>query len=146
MSLDSVTSYSEARCPSLVEYEGKIIPKYHLTSKSPSWDPSTSLSSSQEDDIVNYMGQLITKCLRDPQGPDMTFSSVVSMAFTVIDVNDDDNFAAALKLHVIVDWKMVVQMAHLTTSQQKLAVESNTHAWCWGIPFHKAKRTVQCTT
>ncbi len=54
LSLDGVTSYFEARCPSLVEYEDENIPKYHLTSKSPPWDPSTTLYSSQEDGMVDY--------------------------------------------------------------------------------------------
>ncbi len=40
--LDGITSYFEARCTSLAEYEDKSIPKYHLTSESPLWDPSTS--------------------------------------------------------------------------------------------------------
>ncbi len=39
-----------------------------------------------------------------------------------------------------------VQTSHLTMLQQKLAVDSNTLAWRWGIPSHKAKRTVQRTT
>ena len=46
LSLDGVTSYFEARCPSLAEYEDERIPKYHLPSESPPWDPSTTLYSS----------------------------------------------------------------------------------------------------
>ncbi len=53
LSLDGVTSYFEARCPSLSEYEDANIPKYHLTSESPLWDPSTSLYSSQEDGMID---------------------------------------------------------------------------------------------
>ncbi len=54
LSLDSVTCNFDARCPSLAEYEDKKISKYHLTSKSPLWDPSTSLYSTQEDGMVDY--------------------------------------------------------------------------------------------
>ncbi len=49
LSLDNVTSYFKARCPSLAEYEDESIPKYHLTSHRLLWDPSTSLYSMQED-------------------------------------------------------------------------------------------------
>ncbi len=39
-----------------------------------------------------------------------------------------------------------VQTARLTTLQRNLAIDSNTLAQHWGIPSHKAKRTVQPTT
>ncbi len=39
-----------------------------------------------------------------------------------------------------------MQAACLMTLQQKLAVDSNMLAQCWGIPLHKAKQPVQRTT
>ncbi len=61
LSLGGVTSYFEARWPSLLECEDKNIPKYHLTSKSWLWDPSTSFYSLQEDSIVNRSQILMTQ-------------------------------------------------------------------------------------
>ncbi len=78
LSLDGVTSYFGARYPCLAEYEDENIPKYHLTSKSPLWDPLTSLYSLQQESMVDYMGRLIAKLSMDPHSPDMTMSSVVS--------------------------------------------------------------------
>ncbi len=77
LTLNGVTSYFEARCPSLAEYEDDSIPKYHLTSESPPWDHSTSLYSSQEDRMVDYRGCLISKLSTDPHSPDMVVGSVV---------------------------------------------------------------------
>ncbi len=146
LSLNSITRYFEARCPSLSKYEDMNIPEYHLMSESPPWDPSNSLYSLQEDDMIDYRGCLIAKLSTYPHSPDITVSSVVLASYKGIYIIDDENFAAVLDHHVKVDMTMVVQTAHLTTTQGKLAIDSNMLAWHWGIPLHKAKRTVQCTT
>ncbi len=86
LSLDSVTSYFEARCPSLEENEDEKILKCHLTSKSLLLHTSTSLYSLQEDSMVAYMGCLIAKLSIDPHSPDMSMSSVVSVSCTAVDI------------------------------------------------------------
>ncbi len=117
LSLNGVTSYFEARCPSLLEYEDKSIPKYHLTSKSPLWDPSTSLYSSQEDGMVDYRGHLIAKLSTHPLSLDMAVSSVVSASYMAVDITYNENFATVLDHHVKVHMTTAVQTAHLTTLQ-----------------------------
>ncbi len=82
--------------------------------------------------MVDSRGRLIAKLSMDPHSPDMAVSSVVSASYKAIDVKADMTTA--------------VQTARLTTSQRKLAVDSDTLARRWGIPSHKAKRTVQHTT
>ena len=111
LSLDGVTSYFEARCPSLAKYEDESIPKYHLTSESPPWDPSTSLYSSQEESMVDYRGRLVAKLSIDPHSPDMTVGSIVSASYTAVDITDDQNFAAVLDHHVKIDLVTAVQKA-----------------------------------
>ncbi len=96
--------------------------------------------------MVDYKGHLIAKLSTDSQRPDMVMSSVVSVSYLVINITNDENFAAVLDHHVKVDMTTTVQSAHLTMLQQKLAVDSDTLARHWGIPSHKAKRTVQHTT
>ncbi len=96
LSLDGITSYFEAICPSLLEYEDKNIPKYHLTSKSPLWDPSTSMYSSQEDGMVDYSGCLIAKLTLDPLSPDIVVSPVVSALYTTANISENEYFAAVL--------------------------------------------------
>ncbi len=76
----------------------------------------------------------------------MAVSSVVSVSYTAVDITNNANFAAVLDHHVKVDMTTAKQTACLTTLQCKLAVASDTLAQCWGIPLHKAKRTVQHTT
>ncbi len=66
--------------------------------------------------------------------------------YMAVDITDDENFAAVLDHHIKIDMTTTVQTALLTTIQLKLAVDFNTLAWCWDIPLHKAKKTVQCTT
>ena len=96
--------------------------------------------------MVDYRGCLITKLTVDPHSPDMAVNSVVSASYMAVDITDNENFATVLDHHVKVDMTTAVQTAHLTTLQWKLAIDSNTLAQHWGIPLHKAKRTVQCTT
>ncbi len=96
--------------------------------------------------MVNYKGYLIAKLTVDPHSPDMAVSSVVSASYMAVDITANENFATILDHHVKVDMTTAVQTACLTTSQWKLAVDSNTLARRWGIPSHKANRTVQRTT
>ncbi len=96
--------------------------------------------------MVNYRGRLIAKLFTDPHSPDMAVSSVVSASYTAIDTTDDENSVSVLDHHVKVDMNTAVQRACLTMLQQKLANNSNTLSQHWGIPLHKAKRTVQRTT
>ncbi len=127
--LDSITNYFEVRCPSLVDYEYKTIPKYHLMFEGPPW-------SSYKDGMINHRGHIITKCSTDPHGPDMNMSSVVSAA----------NMAIYIDQHVKVDMKTAVQISRLMNTQQKLTVDSNMLDWCQGISLPKAQRAVQCIT
>ncbi len=108
LSLDGITSYFKARCSSLLEYEDKNIPKYHLTSKSPPLDPSTSLYFSQEDSMVDYRGHLIDQLSMDPHSPDMAVSSVVSTSYKPVDITDNENFTRVLDHHVNVDMSTAV--------------------------------------
>ena len=109
----------------MAEYEDERVPKYHLTSKSPPWDPSTSLYSSQEAGMVDYRGRLIAKLCTNTHSPDMVANSVVSAAYTAVDITDNENFAAAPDHHIKVDMMSVVQTACLTTFQWKFAVDSD---------------------
>ncbi len=95
--------------------------------------------------MVDYRGRLIAKLSMEPHSPDTVVGSVVSASYTAVDITNDENFSAVLDHHVKVNMITTVQTARLTTFQQKLIVDSNTLAWRWGIPSHKAKRTVQCT-
>ncbi len=101
--------------------------------------------SSQEDGMVNNRDFLIAKFSTHLHSPDVTVSSVVSASYTAVDITNDENFSAVLDHHVKVNMITTVQTARLTIFQQKLIVDSNSLAWRWGIPSHKAKRTVQCT-
>ncbi len=96
--------------------------------------------------MVDYRGHFIAKLSMDHHSIDMAISSVVSATYTAIDITDNENFATVLDHHVKVDMTTAVQTARLTTSQQKLANDSNMLAWHWGIPLHKTKRTVQRTS
>ncbi len=91
LSLDGVTSYFEAQYPSLTEFEDENIPKYHLTSKSLPWDPSTCLYSLQVNDMVDYRGHLIDKLSTDTCNPDMVMSSVVSASYLAVGIIDNEN-------------------------------------------------------
>ncbi len=96
--------------------------------------------------MVDYRGCLIAWLSTEPNNPDMVVSSVVSASYTDIDITDDEIFATVFDHDVKVDMTITVQTARLTTSQQKLAIDSDMLVWHWGIPLNKTKRTVQCTT
>ncbi len=75
--------------------------------------------------MVDFMGCLIAKLSMDSHSPDMAYSSVVSASCTAIEITDDENFATVLDHHVKVDMSTAVQTACLTTSQWKLAIDSD---------------------
>ncbi len=129
LSFDGITSYFKARCPSLVEYEDKNISKYHHTSKSPLWDPSTSFYFSQEDGMVDYRGHLIAKLSMDSHSSDMAISWVVSASYMAADITDNENFATVLGHHVKVDMTTAVNTVCFIILQQKLAIDSDMLAW-----------------
>ncbi len=79
--------------------------------------------------MVDYRGCFIAKLTTDPHSPDMTVNSVVSASYTTVDITDVKNFAAVLDHHIKVDMTTTVQTARLTTSQQKLAIDSDMLAW-----------------
>ncbi len=73
-------------------------------------------------------------CLTDPHSPYLTIRSVISAAYTTIDVTDDNNFAATLKEHVVVNMKTMVQMVCHTHNQWKPVIDLKIPAQYWGIP------------
>ncbi len=60
-------------------------------SKSPPWNPSNSLYSLQEDNMVDHRGHLIAKCSMNPHSPEITMSSVGLAAYTAIDITANNN-------------------------------------------------------
>ncbi len=75
--------------------------------------------------MVDYKGCLIAKLSTDPHSPDMAVGSAFSASYMAVDITDDENFAKLLDHHVKVDMTTAVQIACLTTLQQKLTIDSN---------------------
>ncbi len=56
LKLQGVTSVFPVQAATLSEYNSEIIPKFHLTAKTPVWDPGLSSYSSQEDSMLDFRG------------------------------------------------------------------------------------------
>ena len=58
LKLSSVTSYFDVYSPRIAEYENEDIPKIHLTTEEPPWDPSTNEYSESKACMLNHIGQI----------------------------------------------------------------------------------------
>ena len=54
LQLSSVTSYFDIFSPIIADYEDEEIPKIHLTTEEPPWDPSTSEYSERETQMLDH--------------------------------------------------------------------------------------------
>ena len=87
LQLSGVTSYFDLHSLSIAEYKNKKIPKIHLITEKPPWDPSTNEYSKRETWILDHQGQISIPATT-ARGPvfvslhpvfsDMMFTSAVS--------------------------------------------------------------------
>ncbi len=70
--------------------------------------PLIILYSSQEYGIVDYRGHIVAKCSTNPHSLDMTMSSIVSAAYTTVDITENENVATVLDHHIKVDMTTTV--------------------------------------
>ncbi len=81
-----------------------------------------------------------------PHSPVMTMISVISAAYMAINISQITAILLMLWTNMLqLTWRLL-QKACITTTQCKLALDSNMLAQPLGNPLHKAKRMVQWTT
>ena len=77
LQLSGVTSYIDVYSPSIAEYENEDIPKIHLISEEPPWDPSKKKYSEQESHMLDHQVQISIPAT-EAKGP-VYVSAVISL-------------------------------------------------------------------
>ncbi len=140
LKLQGVTSYFPVQAATLSEYESDVIPKFHLTTDAPVWDPSTSSYYLQDDAMLDFRGQIVSTVTTTRGQIIMLVNAVCSSPFAsycVIDATDNNNFGIYLESFVQIS---------LTSTSRRAAVSYDKLAKHWGIHPDRAKATVQRTT
>ena len=137
--LSSVTSYFDVHSPSITDYEDKDISKIHLAVEEPPWDPSTSVYSERETQMLDHQGQNSIHATA-ARGP-VFVSAVVSysLAYNAADVMDDVNLVTALEAQIQISVALMGMVG-------KPSIDPIVSAKKWGITPEKAQKTIKATT
>ncbi len=92
LALRGVTSLLNVRAPTLDEWNSDAYWRLHLTSKTLTWDPTTTLYEDQEMAMIDYSGNVIRRGALRGQVSSLVINSLSSLTADHADINDDDNF------------------------------------------------------
>ena len=95
LALRGVTSLLNVRKPTLDEWESSSFPRYHLTSESLTWDPTTTIYEEQENAMVDYHGKVVRSSGSTARGR-LVINALSSLTTDTADITDDDNFHVVL--------------------------------------------------
>ena len=144
LALRGVTSLLHVRKPTRAEWESDQFPRYHLTSESLTWDPTTTLYEDQEAAMVDYHGTIVHANDFPARGR-LVINELSSLTTDAADITDDDNFHVVLKSRVHISSVETLGNGHFTTRQKK-PIDHVTLASRWMISPEKALQTVHVTT
>jgi hypothetical protein len=101
LALQGVTLLLNARAPTLDEWNSDAFKRLHLTSESPTWNPTTTLFEEHEAAMIDYSGHVVmmTRPMRGHVN-NLVINLISSLTTDQADVTDDDNFYHVLASHV----------------------------------------------
>ena len=132
------------------EWRANNYPRITLTSKTLTWDPSTTIYEDQENAMRTYDGDIHRDT--STRGPLMVINSLScnSLSCDAADITADDNFGTALESKVVISSASVVKDSTNrygnVQSKKGKQVDAATLAKRWGISPDKAVQTVLKTT
>jgi hypothetical protein len=144
LALRGVTSLLYMWKPMVAEWESDQFPRYHLTSESLTWDPTTTTYEEQELAMVNHHGNIIHTSDFPARGC-LVINALSSLIMDTADITDDDNFHVVLNSQAHISSVETLSNGHFTT-QQKRPIDHMTLAFQWMIAPEKALQTVNVTT
>ena len=144
LALRGVISLLNVRKPTPDEWNSDDITRYHLTSETQTWDPTTTLYEEQEDAMVDHQGYVVHSSDAPARGR-LVINELTSLTTDTVDVTDDDNFHVVLQSRVQVSSIGTSETGHFKTKQTK-PIDHQTLASRWMISPEKALQTINVTT
>ena len=131
------------------EFDNHMCPRIELTSAQLTWDPSSTILEDQENQTIDYKGEIVRPGMRERK-PLMAINQLTtSTCADAVDVMSKDNFVEALESnvnvsHVRIDKPVKVArvsntpaFGHVKTTKGKM-VDAETLAKRWNIDHRKA--------
>ena len=131
LALRGVISLLNVRKPTPDEWNSDDITRYHLTSETQTWDPTTTLYEEQEDAMVDHQGYVVHSSDAPARGR-LVINELTSLTTYTADVTDDDNFHVVLQSRVQVSSIGTSETGHFKTKQTK-PIDHQTLASRWMI-------------
>ena len=101
----------------MAEWESDQFPRYHLTSESLTWDPTTTTYEEQELAMTDHHGD-ITRASDFPARGRLVINELSSLTTDAADITDDDNFHVVLNSQVHISSVETLSNGHFTTRQK----------------------------
>ena len=114
LALRGVTSLLHVRKPTRTEWDSDQFPRYHLTSKSLTWNPTTTLYEEQEAAMVDHHGNA-NHDSDPPARGHLVINALTSLTTDAAHITDDDNFHVVLSSHSHVSSVETLGNGHFTT-------------------------------
>ncbi len=99
LALQGVTSLLNVRAPTLDEWNSDAFRRLHLTSKTLTWDPTTTLYEDQEMAMTDYSGNVVRRGVLRGQVSNLVINFLSSLTADYVDVTDNDKFLPGLVLN-----------------------------------------------
>jgi hypothetical protein len=143
--LRGVTLLLNVRNVTIDEFNSQEYPRFHQTSETLTWDPTTTLYEEQETAMIDFSSKIIYDAV--VRGPPQTLIINVLQSLTtdLADVMHDCNFQQVLTSHVIISSVNASLTGHVRMCKAA-PIDSKTLAARWMVPSERAQRTVQRTT
>jgi hypothetical protein len=143
LALRGVTSLLNVRKPTLDEWDSDDIYRYHLTSETQTWDPTTTLYEEQEAAMLDHYGY-IAHPNDAPMRGRLVINELTSLTTDTADFTDDDNFHVVLQSWVQVSSIGTSETGHFKTKQTK-PINHQTLSSRWMISPEKALQMINVT-
>jgi hypothetical protein len=140
LALRGVTSLLNVQKPTLAEWNSDDISRYHLTSETQMWDPTTILYEEQEAAMVDHYGYIVHASNAPARGR-LVINELNSLMTDTADITDGDNFHVVLQSWVQVSSIGTSEMGHFKTKQTK-PIDHQTLASRWMISPEKALQMI----
>jgi hypothetical protein len=144
LALRGVTSLLNVRKPTLDEWESSSFPRYHLTSESLTWDPTTTIYEEQENAMVDYHGKVVRSSDSTARGR-LVINALSSLTTDTADITDDDNFHVVLTSHAHISSVETAGTGDFRTKSKK-PIDHVALASRWMMSPEKALQTINVTT
>ncbi len=126
------------------EFNSLDHPRLHLTSKTLTWDPLTTLFEEQETAMTDYSGNIISNAAVRGPYETLIINELHSLTTDMADMMHDYNFHQVLASHVVISSVDANLNGHVW-SRRSVPINFKTLAARWMVSPERAKRTIHLT-